>query len=131
MALPQNEAFSRILIDKALEFSGWDLLGPEMGGILTNAAHPHMDTRLRPESEGFSPVAAARHVRLGAGAGLARGAGRGRVGAEKACLLDWLRHHDLLVEEDFLNQLRPVSSGAELVVYHDAARRLAIMAGEL
>jgi hypothetical protein len=24
----QNEAFSRILIDKALEFSGWDLLNP-------------------------------------------------------------------------------------------------------
>jgi predicted type IV restriction endonuclease len=25
----QNEAFSRILIDKALEFSGWDLLNPK------------------------------------------------------------------------------------------------------
>lgn len=25
----QNEAFSRILIDKALEFSGWDLLDPK------------------------------------------------------------------------------------------------------
>jgi predicted type IV restriction endonuclease len=24
----QNEAFSRVLIDKALEFSGWDLLDP-------------------------------------------------------------------------------------------------------
>jgi predicted type IV restriction endonuclease len=26
MAQGQNEAFSRILIDKALEFSGWNLL---------------------------------------------------------------------------------------------------------
>src|SRR5450759_3022196 len=25
----QNEAFSRVLIDKALEFSGWDLLDPQ------------------------------------------------------------------------------------------------------
>jgi predicted type IV restriction endonuclease len=25
----QNEAFSRILIDRALEFSGWDLLDPQ------------------------------------------------------------------------------------------------------
>jgi type I site-specific restriction endonuclease len=25
----QNEAFSRVLIDKALEFSGWDLLDPK------------------------------------------------------------------------------------------------------
>lgn len=29
MAPGQNEAFSRILIDKALEFSGWDLLDPQ------------------------------------------------------------------------------------------------------
>ena len=28
MSTGQNEAFSRILIDKALEFSGWDLLDP-------------------------------------------------------------------------------------------------------
>lgn len=28
MPAGQNEAFSRILIDKALEFSGWDLLDP-------------------------------------------------------------------------------------------------------
>lgn len=38
MSIPQNEAFSRILIDKALEFSGWDLLNPkqvrfEMSGV--------------------------------------------------------------------------------------------------
>jgi len=25
----QSEAFSRVLIDKALEFSGWDLLDPK------------------------------------------------------------------------------------------------------
>ena len=25
----QNEAFSRVLIDKALEFSGWNLLDPK------------------------------------------------------------------------------------------------------
>lgn len=85
-----------------------------------------MDTRLRPESEGFSPVAAARHVRLGAGAVLARRAGGGRVGAEKTGLLDWLRRNGLFVKEDFLTGLRPVSSGAEHVVYHDAARRLAV-----
>lgn len=29
MTLGQNEAFSRILIDKALEYSGWDLLDPQ------------------------------------------------------------------------------------------------------
>ena len=29
MAKKQNEAFSRVLIDKALEFSGWDLLDPK------------------------------------------------------------------------------------------------------
>lgn len=29
MPIKQNEAFSRILIDKALEFSGWDLLDPK------------------------------------------------------------------------------------------------------
>ena len=29
MSKGQNEAFSRILIDKALEFSGWDLLDPK------------------------------------------------------------------------------------------------------
>jgi len=28
MPTGQNETFSRILIDKALEFSGWDLLNP-------------------------------------------------------------------------------------------------------
>ena len=29
MANGQSEAFSRVLIDKALEFSGWDLLDPK------------------------------------------------------------------------------------------------------
>jgi len=29
MTAGQNEAFSRILIDKALEFSGWNLLDPK------------------------------------------------------------------------------------------------------
>ena len=29
MATGQNEAFSRILIDKALEFSGWNSLDPK------------------------------------------------------------------------------------------------------
>ena len=29
MPLGQNEAFSRVLIDKALEFSGWNLLDPQ------------------------------------------------------------------------------------------------------
>jgi type I site-specific restriction endonuclease len=29
MPAGQNEAFSRILIDKALEFSGWNLLDPK------------------------------------------------------------------------------------------------------
>src|SRR6266403_5029175 len=29
MTAGQNEAFSRILIDRALEFSGWDLLNPQ------------------------------------------------------------------------------------------------------
>jgi predicted type IV restriction endonuclease len=29
MSKGQNEAFSRVLIDKALEFSGWDLLDPK------------------------------------------------------------------------------------------------------
>lgn len=85
-----------------------------------------MDSHLRPGPEGFSPVAAARHVRRCAGAVLARGAGGGRVGAEKHCLLEWLQGNSLLVEECFLTDLRPVSSGAEHAVYHDAAHRLAI-----
>jgi hypothetical protein len=29
--MSQSEAFSRVLIDKALEFSGWDLLMPQTG----------------------------------------------------------------------------------------------------
>ena len=29
MATSQSEAFSRVLIDKALEFSGWNLLDPK------------------------------------------------------------------------------------------------------
>jgi predicted type IV restriction endonuclease len=29
MPTGQNEAFSRVLIDKALEFSGWNLLDPQ------------------------------------------------------------------------------------------------------
>lgn len=85
-----------------------------------------MDFRLRPESKGFSPVAAARHVRIRTGAMLARGEGGSRAGAEKASLLDWLRRLVLLVEESFLNRLRPVSSGAEHVVYHDSDQRRAI-----
>jgi hypothetical protein len=29
MVTGQSEAFSRVLIDKALEYSGWDLLDPK------------------------------------------------------------------------------------------------------
>lgn len=85
-----------------------------------------MDSHIRSRPEGFSPVAAARHVRLRSGAVLACGAGGGRVGTEKICLLEWLSGNGLFVEENYLSSLRPVSSGAEHVVYHDAARRKAI-----
>src|ERR1039458_10193828 len=42
MSKGQNEAFSRVLIDKALEFSGWDLLDPRQVVFeLHGSALPH------------------------------------------------------------------------------------------
>ena len=40
----QNEAFSRVLIDKALEFSGWNLLDPQQ--VVFRAAHHEWPRRL-------------------------------------------------------------------------------------
>ena len=55
MPTGQNEAFSRVLIDKALEFSGWNLLDPhevrfELNSISGRADYvlmrPHRGTAL-------------------------------------------------------------------------------------
>lgn len=43
----QNEAFSRILIDKALEFSGWDLLDPKQVQFESHTANGRADYLLK------------------------------------------------------------------------------------
>src|SRR3972149_9136483 len=43
MPLAQNEAFSRILIDKALEFRGWNLLGPRQVRFEVNSSTGRAD----------------------------------------------------------------------------------------
>jgi len=43
----QNEAFSRILIDKALEFSGWDLLDPKQIQFESHTANGRADYLLK------------------------------------------------------------------------------------
>ena len=45
--LSQNEAFSRILIDRALEASGWDLLNPKQVQFEFNNASGRADYVLR------------------------------------------------------------------------------------
>jgi predicted type IV restriction endonuclease len=47
MLAGQNEAFSRILIDKALEFSGWDLLDPKQVGFELNLSSGRADYFLK------------------------------------------------------------------------------------
>ena len=43
----QNEAFSRILIDKALEFSRWDLLNPQQVVFESNTSSGRADYLLK------------------------------------------------------------------------------------
>src|SRR5438552_16011922 len=43
----QNEAFSRVLIDKALEASGWDLLNPQQVSFELNIASGRADYLLK------------------------------------------------------------------------------------
>ena len=43
----QNEAFSRVLIDKALEASGWDLLNPQQVRFELNTANGRADYLLK------------------------------------------------------------------------------------
>jgi predicted type IV restriction endonuclease len=43
----QNEAFSRVLIDKALEASGWDLLSPQQVQFELNTASGRTDYLLK------------------------------------------------------------------------------------
>ena len=47
MAAGQNEAFSRILIDKALEFSGWNLLDPKQLQFESNTSNGRTDYLLK------------------------------------------------------------------------------------
>jgi type I restriction enzyme R subunit len=47
MSQSQNEAFSRILIDKALEFSGWDLLNPQQVQFELHTANGRADYLLK------------------------------------------------------------------------------------
>jgi predicted type IV restriction endonuclease len=45
--MSQPEAFSRILIDKALEFSGWDLLNPKQVQFEFHALNGRADYLLK------------------------------------------------------------------------------------
>jgi len=47
MTTPQNEAFSRVLIDKALGFSGWDLLDPKQVQFELHTSNGRADYLLR------------------------------------------------------------------------------------
>src|SRR5579859_1059214 len=47
MPVGQNEAFSRVLIDKALEFSGWDLLDPQQVQFELHTANGRADYLLK------------------------------------------------------------------------------------
>jgi type I site-specific restriction endonuclease len=47
MSQGQNEAFSRILIDRALEFSGWDLLDPQQVQFELHASNGRADYLLK------------------------------------------------------------------------------------
>src|SRR6266496_5989390 len=47
MSGPQNEAFSRILIDRALEASSWDLLNPQQVRFEMNTATGRADYLLK------------------------------------------------------------------------------------
>ena len=47
MLAGQNEAFSRILIDKALEFSGWNLLDPKQVGCELSSSSGRADYFLK------------------------------------------------------------------------------------
>jgi len=47
MTTPQNEAFSRVLIDKALEFSDWDLLDPKQVQFELHTSNGRADYLLR------------------------------------------------------------------------------------
>ena len=47
MAPGQNEAFSRVLIDKALEYSGWDLLNPQQVSFEFHNANGRADYLLK------------------------------------------------------------------------------------
>jgi predicted type IV restriction endonuclease len=47
MTTGQNEAFSRILIDKALEFSEWDLLDSRQVVFEMHASHGRADYLLK------------------------------------------------------------------------------------
>jgi predicted type IV restriction endonuclease len=43
----QNEAFSRVLIDKALGFSGWDLLNPQQAQFESHTSSSRADYLLK------------------------------------------------------------------------------------
>jgi predicted type IV restriction endonuclease len=47
MTTPQNDAFSRVLIDKALEFSEWDLLDPKQVQFELHTSNGRADYLLR------------------------------------------------------------------------------------
>jgi predicted type IV restriction endonuclease len=47
MATGKSEAFSRILIDKALEFSGWNLLDPKQVQFEFNTSNGRADYLLK------------------------------------------------------------------------------------
>jgi type I restriction enzyme, R subunit len=64
MLAGQNEAFSRILIDRALEFSGWDLLNPQQVHFEIQSANGRADYLLRDKLGRVLCVLEARHEGL-------------------------------------------------------------------
>lgn len=85
-----------------------------------------MAKAVRKEAAGYSPSAAARFVRTCTSAMLAHGEIVGRFNAERASLVQFLREKGLILPGNCCADFRPVSEGAEHVVYHDEGNKRAI-----
>lgn len=85
-----------------------------------------MAKRLREAAKSYSPRAAARFVRTRAQAVLAHGKATGQFSAERESLIIWARERGLIFPRTFCDRFKPVSEGAEHVVFYDEASSLAI-----
>lgn len=81
---------------------------------------------LREAAKSYSPRAAARLVRTRSGAMLAHGEASGRFSAERESLVACFQERGAILPRHFCEGFKPVSAGAEHVVYHDAQNSLAI-----